>query len=704
MALGYILARKSCSWTTIHDPVFVFTSPNMDQGISRGTRSHVVPEEVDIALWLEDSTTDKMYRIMPDLTTLEYCDNGTYGHFITIDYDDYKIDAYTTVGDVSSDTNVIYVNKFPTFRCPDTYMLDIFDNDLSKWTVVETSNCTISIDVNKLKFYMLSVSSDEYSYCRSTLSISGDFVLEATLSIDLVNVTDANSGAKINLMFDGSSEECYVKIRKDDIYIYSSFFGTSTFTKFVDSDISLKIARNDDKIYVYIAQTNYGYREYTVLENAPIVDVTPELGINIINSTAPVSVWYDYCIFTDYLSIVLPKQSLYDNRFYVDSYTPEFSHRYYLNETNTTYNDTIGHITLSGTDVTSVFNSDISDNTVYFDGTGIIVSDIYIDLGSSYSLSIFVTSDGHVCSGTSDFFGECQSIVNIVDDNDNFMSVGLTDTNTVYYKVRTSNGTFGSDTGKTLSSGTLNHIGIAVDSNSGIDFYFEGQLVSSLNESVGTISSGILSLGNVNKGVGSQFYGSVSDLVMVSGSVLNSNDIHKLYLNQPLSQLTPAIYGTSIGDISVNNGENVFFGFPNYKSDLFPSTSLHLIVKFGEAYNCYLTAWDDTTHTTTSNVVFSQQLLKLSAAVYRSTTSDNGYPGCGIQDKNNAYITSTVVSDMPICGNDYVFGKFNIVYYTGLNGDIGDVVVFRPRLSNVTKDDFPPGNYDFVITFHYQYT
>ena len=706
MALGYILARNTCDWVAINDPAFVFTSPNMDQGISRGTRSHVVPEEVDLALWLEDATTDKMYRIMSNMTTLEYCHNGSYGNFTTIDYDDYKIDKYLSVEDVIPVDDIIYVDRFPTFDFPNVLIADKFDGsslDTTKWSKVETANCSISIDNKRLKFYMGAITNPEYSYCRSTTSMDGDFSVEITLAVDLSSLTDNTSGAVLNLKFDGSSEECYIKIRKNDIYIYSSFFNNTTYSKFDDSLINVRLVRNDDKLYVYLAQANYGYRLYSVLENVPAVKVEVEIGIDVNSTPAPVVVWYDLFILTDRLSVILPNQSSYTDRFYVESYTPDFSHRYLLTDTGPSYIDSIDSIPLTGSGIQHVYNADIGDYVAGFDGSGIITSDVYIDLGNSFSMSMFVTSSGHLCSGESEYFGECQSIVNVVANDNNYISVGLTATNTLYYKLK-SGSTFRSDTGVTVSGTHLDHIGITVDSEKGIKFYVNGDLVSSLSESVGVVASGTLSLGNVDRGVGSKFYGTISDLVIVTNHVLPPQDMHRLYTNQPLVSYTPAIYGIAADNFNLESGQSIYYAFPEYKLDLYVSSSLHLIVQFGEAYNCYLTAWDDVTHSTTTNVVFTKQLLKLSAAVYRTTTTSNGFPGCNVNDLNNSYVVSSIVSDMPIKGDDYVFGPFNIVYYTGITSDIGDIVVFRPRLSEVTKTDFPPGNYDFVLTFHYQYT
>lgn len=707
MAVGYILARESCNWTTIHNPSFVFTSPNMDQGITAGTRSHVVPGEIPLALWMEDSTTNKMYRIMTDQDTLEYCDSGSYGHFKTINYDDYKIEAYTCSEDIPTVSGVIYVDEFPSFSLPKSYQLDVFNEtsvDTSKWMVYNTSNSSISIVSETLEIQMASISSQEYARCVSTLTMENDFSTEVTLSIDFSNISDATSDARLGVRFDGTSDEIYIQVRRDDIQAVSTFFGNFTYTKFSNTDINTRLVRYGNKIDLFIAQDNASYRLYKTFENAPTSRATVEIGMSVYSSSAPVFSWFDNFIITDYLSVVLPNQSIYDDRFYVDSYTPRPHHWYKLIDNLPVYTDSLDSINLTASGITRLFRSDINNYVPRFDGSGIITSDLYISLADNFSISLFVDSDGLTCGGESEFFNECQNIINITADDNTYVSIGTTDTNTLYYKVKTDVSTFGSDTGITLTSGTLESLAISVDHTNGIDFYYNGSNVSSINSAVGTVSSGILSIGNINKGTGSKFHGEVSDIKITTSGVISKYDANRLYNNGPLVSTTPAIYGTAIGSVVAEKNKSVFFGYPDFKDDLYLSTSLHIILEFGEAYNCYITAWDDTSHSTTSNVIFDNQLLKLSAAVFRSTNSSGQYPGSNVSDVNNTYVVVSVVSDMPVKGDDYIFGKFNTVYYTGISSHIGDVISVRPRISEVNKTYFPPGNYDFVITFHYQYT
>jgi hypothetical protein len=172
------------------------------------------------------------------------------------------------------------------------------------------------------------------------------------------------------------------------------------------------------------------------------------------------------------------------------------------------------------------------------------------------------------------------------------------------------------------------------------------------------------------------------------------------------------MFGVSVGDYIVNAGVvgpividyGLFYGFPTYMADSHFSDTLHLWMTLGEAYNCYLTAWDDSTHSSIANIVLENELCKITACVYRSPDANiNGEP-----DSDQATTTYSpvhdYVSDYPIKGNELYYGKFNLVYYVREPNVIGDMVSIRPRISTINNSIFDPGNYDFVITFHYQYT
>jgi hypothetical protein len=705
MAVGFIFAKNTCTWGEIHNPSFVFTSPNMDQGVAAGTRSHVVPEEIDIALWLEDSDANKMYRWMIDQNTIEYCNSGSYGNFVTINYDNYKIDRYTLSSNVESPCDVIHINTPTSFVLPKFYMYDTFSGiavDSSKWNETASTNGSISVSDGTLKLSIGSVTTGEYTYCSSVESYSGNYVLEVGIKADLVNTSVVTDGVDVRVTYTSSSG-IYVKICKSSINIGVTGGSFTTYTKFSDT-ITVRLVRSDDVLYIYVAQGNSAFRLYTTYNNVTVTSTVVTMGLYASVTSSYIYGYFDNIIISDRLDVFLPNTSTYDNRFYAVAHSPAVTNWFKLNDNPPLYIDSIDSMYLTSSGVSREYDSSVGDYVAAFSGNSIIVSSGVVTLGDEFSVSLFVDDYGDTCGSEAEFFDECQTFINLYAYDGSYFSIGTTDTNTLYYKVHTSVSTFFSDTGITMVSGTLEHIGITCSSGTGIKFYHNGTNVSSISSAIGTVGSGILSIGNINQGVGSKFRGRVSDVKIVSSGILTEQDNKTLYDNGPITGLDYSIYGFSVGNISLGVSDYIFKDYPEFKDDLYLSNSLHIIMKFGEAYNCYLTAWDDNTHSTTSNSVFTNQVIKLSAAVFRAKPDSGGYPSSYVGSVDDTYIVYSSASDIPIKGNDYYFGKFNLVYYIGDSAYIGDVLSFRPRLSEVTKSIFPPGNYDFVITFHYQYT
>ena len=708
MAVRYIFARASCAWLEIEDPAFVFTSPNMDQGTNAGARSHIVPGEVDVALWLEDSTTGKMYRCMIDISTIEYCYNGQYGYFNTIDYDNYKLDVYTVSKNLSPVEDVIYLKEYPKFDPCEVYLYDSFSGnilDLNKWVTCPGTKdgCPVSSEDH---FFMEGdrLRIEPYTSGAYIESLNSLFYSYFTVEVKIATLGgDGSSYVSLHIDNSDTDRSSYVvSIHSNTIYV------SSLEIPLVDKDnITVRFERNYDTLGVYIAQGNYEPVKIYTYTN---VNNTNSYSYVRVGSTAseggyPVATWCYYCVVTECLNVLYTNASSPVNNFYVEDFTPHISNRYLLNDNDTTYNDSVGSVILSGSNVDNVYNTEIGDYVVSYNGTGIITSNEVIYIEDSFSISMFVTSSGYTCSGNTDVLGECQTIVSIVDDDSHYMTIGLTEDNKVYYRIETDDGLYGTDTGIVLSDSTFNHIGMTVSSGTGIKLYLDGNIVSS-TDTGNTIASGTLSIGNVTIGTGSRFYGSISDVILVSSGILPDGDMLRIYEERPFMSFNDcAVYGIPKDNYSVNADDEIYYDFPTYKQDLYPSNALHVIAKLGEAYNCYLTAWDDNTHYTITNVVFTKNLLKLSAALYRSFNGDaNGFPTGGVNDVSQTYPVYSPVSDYPVKGDEVIYGKFNFVYYSGITNHIGDILVFRPRLSSVTQSDFPPGNYSFVLTFHYQYT
>jgi hypothetical protein len=325
MAVGFIFAKNTCDWGEIHNPSFVFTSPNMDQGIAAGTRSHVVPEEMDLALWIEDNSANKMYRWMIDQDTLEYCDSGSYGNFVSINYSNYKINKYIVSYNVSSPCDTIYISEPTTFTLPSFYMYDTFSGisvDISKWNEYVSTNGSISVSDSNLKLSIASVSSQEYTYCESIESFSGDYILELDISSDLENTNVADNGPEIKVAYTGSSG-VYVRICKDNISIGVSGTGGSvtTYTKF-SNNISVRIERLLDILNIYIAQGNVSFRLYATYNNVTTSSTKVTLGLYASTTISYIYGYFSNFIISNKIDIFLPNLSSYDNRFYAISHSP----------------------------------------------------------------------------------------------------------------------------------------------------------------------------------------------------------------------------------------------------------------------------------------------------------------------------------------------------------------------------------------------
>lgn len=128
----------------------------------------------------------------------------------------------------------------------------------------------------------------------------------------------------------------------------------------------------------------------------------------------------------------------------------------------------------------------------------------------------------------------------------------------------------------------------------------------------------------------------------------------------------------------------------------------------GEAYNCRLTAWDDDTHSSTSNKILSEGHYKANCLAYRARGGTKEVPKAGLDATH--YGTNLLVHtpsyDLVLKGNESYYGDFDLIHIAngGVTGsEHGEYLLFLPRLADM-DDSFTSGNYDFVTTLHYQYT
>lgn len=171
-----------------------------------------------------------------------------------------------------------------------------------------------------------------------------------------------------------------------------------------------------------------------------------------------------------------------------------------------------------------------------------------------------------------------------------------------------------------------------------------------------------------------------------------------------------------------DEGDNISTGATIYTYDKYVSDlpidvkeSVVIEVNSGECYDCYLTAWDDSTHSTTSNnAILAGEHCRINAHAFYTINSEDTP---NILDVFEADSTTNSVSIFKEVinkklkgriisgGEDYWYGDFNMIarqndttYNRG-----GDYIVFKPYLVGI-DDTIPAGIHDFIIAFHYSYT
>ncbi len=163
-----------------------------------------------------------------------------------------------------------------------------------------------------------------------------------------------------------------------------------------------------------------------------------------------------------------------------------------------------------------------------------------------------------------------------------------------------------------------------------------------------------------------------------------------------------SVVGTSI--VSVTDYFNVWKN--NLSNDAVWAHAKNSIIfeaTNGESYGCRLTAWDDDTHTTTSNLILNGGHYRATCTVYKSI---NGTKTDPLSGNNTEVLVHPVGVDKVLKGNDSYYGDFEFVHIAngGPSGqEHGQYLIFLPRLAGI-DDTFAAGNYDFITTFHYSYT
>lgn len=165
---------------------------------------------------------------------------------------------------------------------------------------------------------------------------------------------------------------------------------------------------------------------------------------------------------------------------------------------------------------------------------------------------------------------------------------------------------------------------------------------------------------------------------------------------------TPLSYA---GDV-LQSGDT-FYTY-NSRSSMLGTNAVLFEVTGGECYNCRLTAWDDATHSTLINPIFTGDHCRVSAYAFylKNTTTDtvilnpfteaNSVPIMA-PVKNRIFKGDTVYS-----GTEYYYGDFDMLDRQG-TGYRGDYLLFKPMLYGI-DESMPYGVHDFLIVLHYSYT
>ncbi len=126
-------------------------------------------------------------------------------------------------------------------------------------------------------------------------------------------------------------------------------------------------------------------------------------------------------------------------------------------------------------------------------------------------------------------------------------------------------------------------------------------------------------------------------------------------------------------------------------------------MQLGEAYNAYLTAWDDDTHTTTENAVISGSHYRAAVSVFYITgTKQDPYSAEGT---TYGTLVGTPDEDVILYGDTSKYTVSGTLRYNAIDSNVtGAILAFRPMLYGMASAGLPYGPYDFITTLHFQYT
>ena len=126
-------------------------------------------------------------------------------------------------------------------------------------------------------------------------------------------------------------------------------------------------------------------------------------------------------------------------------------------------------------------------------------------------------------------------------------------------------------------------------------------------------------------------------------------------------------------------------------------------MQLGEAYNAYLTAWDDDTHTTTDNPVISGSHYRAAVTVgYITGTKQDPFSAEGT---TYGTLVGLPDNDVVLYGDTSKYTVSGTLRYNAIDSGVtGAVLAFRPMLYGMASAGLSYGSYDFITTLHFQYT
>lgn len=126
-------------------------------------------------------------------------------------------------------------------------------------------------------------------------------------------------------------------------------------------------------------------------------------------------------------------------------------------------------------------------------------------------------------------------------------------------------------------------------------------------------------------------------------------------------------------------------------------------MQLGEAYNAYLTAWDDDTHTTTDNPVISGSHYRAAVTVmYITGTKQSPFSAEGT---TYGTLVGTPDEDVILYGDTSKYTVSGTLRYNAIDSNVtGALLAFRPMLYGMDTAGLIYGSYDFITTLHFQYT